>query len=109
MPRQPTAKMWRKAARLLYQQRVRVHPGHGPFGCCATVEGDSGTYLVELWPGRDECECEFARHRTRARCTHILAAMMAWKAFYPREEREAEDDGSEDRETAAVWSERSAG
>lgn len=89
---EPTARMWRKAARLLYQQRVRI-VAHGPSGCLAEVQGDTGTYTVELWPGQETCECIFAQFHARRRCTHILAVLMAWRAFYPKE-REGEGDGS---------------
>ena len=106
MPKQPTARMWRKAARLLHQQRVRVLPGaHGRFGCEAEVRGDTGTYMVTITPRAEECECKFASFHSRRRCTHILAVLMVWRAVYPRE---GEDDGRE-AEAAAVRSDRSAG
>ena len=100
MPKPPTARMWRKAARLLHQQRVRII-AHGRCGCEAEVAGDTGRYVVTVTPREETCECKFASYHRSRRCTHILAVLMVWRAVYPRE---GEDDGR-DREAVDALAE----
>lgn len=87
--RAPSAKQWRRAAKLLREKRVHVI-AHGPHGIAAEVEGDHGTYEVLRREGQWECECDLQKYRPSWACAHIAAVWMVWQAL-----KESETDGTD--------------
>ena len=79
MAKAPTRAMWRKAARLLYQRRVRIL-SFGRDTCVARVEGDSATYEVALERGEYTCQCALKDFRPSWMCSHCAAVYLAWSA-----------------------------
>ena len=63
-----------KAARLYTDGRVVFMPAK----YVARVTGDTGTYTVTAHLDSVECNCPAFRNGIR--CSHVLAAMLAWQA-----------------------------
>ena len=90
--RPPSAKQWRKAARLLHQRKVRrTAPG------CYHVQGETGEYDVQ-WTQRDGwmCTCPLLAHRPSWACSHVAACWMVEEAL------KGEGQDGRDEEAATV-------
>jgi len=89
----PSRKQWRKAARLLYQRRVRIVSA-GAGRCVAEVSGDTGVYQVTLERGEWGCTCALSSFRPSWMCSHAAAVKLAFDSI----DREAFRNGrDEDR------------
>ena len=71
--------MWKKAARLLYQRRVRLLTC-GEDHCEAEVVGDSGRYRVTLERGGWSCNCRLRDVRPSWACSHVASVSLAYEA-----------------------------
>jgi len=76
----PSRKQWRKAARLLYQRRVRIR-SFGRDTCAAEVRGDSGVYEVTLERGEWRCTCKLKEFRPSWLCSHCAAVKLAYNTI----------------------------
>lgn len=80
MAKEPSRRMWRKAAKLLYQRRVHIL-AFGPHGCAAEVRGDTGTYEVTLFREEWTCNCKLKEFRPSWMCSHCAAVWMVNEAM----------------------------
>ena len=48
-----------------------------------TVDGDSGTYRVRWYPEAMTCTCPAMSEFHVDRCSHVLAAILAWSKAHP--------------------------
>jgi len=76
----PSRKQWRKAARLLYQRRVRIR-SFGRDTCAAEVRGDTGVYEVTLVNGEWGCTCALSEFRPSWLCSHSAAVKLAFDSI----------------------------